>query len=242
MPSELKLDTRQFASALKDMMQFTRKDASELINNAMGDVALHSVRDTKRADAAAMDKLLVASRRGRMLKSGRRSKSKRGMEVMPTGYVFAVINYYRTHGKMPPYAFGIMPDAIASVQLRTRSDITRAAQAYVRAKKRSIAYIAVGFIAAARFFGKSVRTKLSSKGWAAKSTGRKATPNNLTAKILNFSRGAHKAPKINQVVQQALDTVARGMMDHAAKKIKARWEKKRLQIVTNALGATVITP
>ena len=201
-----------------------KKDAATVLNNAAGDVCLRAVNLVKRADAKQMDKLLKAKPDlHRILKSGRRSKSPRGSTKFPSKYVFAVLSYYQANGRMPSWAYGVLPKKlVGNIGPIGGGRRTAAAVAYVNAKKSSIGYIAVGFIMAAKFFGKPVTTKISDKGWIHHSTGEKATANNLTAKIMNFARGADKAPGVAKALQAALDSVASGMAAHITKKMMAR--------------------
>jgi uncharacterized protein YejL (UPF0352 family) len=226
MAGELQLDTTDFAKAMKGYMQFTRKTVVEALNSKAGDVAYRAEKLTKRADKHKMDKLLKegGGNIGKLLKSGKRSKGKsaRYQTFNPSGYVYAVLAYYKAHGSMPPWALGVMPKRLLN---QTFNSGTRKAMAmqYVNAKKSSIAYIAVGWLMVARFFGKQVSiAKLSAKGWAFDSDGIKATERNPTATLRNFARGADKAPGINKAVQQALDSVVDDMNGYITKKMQAR--------------------
>lgn len=221
----MKLHNAAFAKTLMQLIPVVRKEASELLNDAMGDVALHAVKYTLKANADKLRRKLKATgNRGIMLKSGRRSRSRKTsmQEFRATAYVYAAINYFRRHGKMAPWALGVMPKKIARTGAPlTGKAMSAVARQFVNAKMSSIAYIAVGWIMAARFFGKPIATRVSDKGWAGHSTGQKATPGKLTARIMNFSRGADKAPKIREALMDAFDDVNHNLLMYLRRKIAA---------------------
>ncbi len=228
-PGTLTLNTGEFSKWAAAEIQFSRKDGADVLNNAAGDVALRAIPHTHRASYSAMVKKFkkAGSQRGITLKSGRQSRSKRaGKQTFdPTGYVFAVLNYYIKHGKMPAYQIGIMPKKLQGIRKAT----TVAAIQFVNAKLRSIAYIATGFAMAAKFFGKPVIIKVSPKGYVYHSTGEKATPRRLIAKIHNYARDAGdkaRAPsKIDEALQKALDSVTDDIKNHLTQKMQARAKK-----------------
>lgn len=227
MQGQIKLPTQAFSAALREYLKTTKRDVAEVLNSKMGDVALRAVGHTVRASYTQMSKKMKRGGNfGKTLKSGRQSKGKsaRYQTFNPSGWVYAVLNYYKKHGRMPSWAIGIMPKKIA------RAPVTKAAAIhFVNAKLRSIAYIAVGFIMAAKFFGKAVTTKVSTKGWAAKSTGKKATPLKLTAKIMNYSREAGGKAFIpsgaGYALRKALDSVTDDMLAHVSRKMQASAKK-----------------
>lgn len=228
---KLTLNTREFSKWAAAEIQFSRKDAADVLNKAAGDVALRAAKIVPRASAAKMDRLLKAGPNiGVMLKSGRRSKSKKPhmQTFKSSAYVLAVLRYYMSTGKMPTFAFGIMPRKLKDIShLRGLSadQMQMLARQYVNAKKSSIGYIALGFIMVGKFFGRPVTTKVSPKGYAFHSTGVKAIPNRLTAKLMNFARGADKAPGVQAALQTALDSVTDDIKNHLTQKMQARAKK-----------------
>jgi hypothetical protein len=232
MAGQLSLDTKGFAATLKTYMQLTRKDISEVLNSRAGDVAYRAEKFQPRADAGKMDALLKVGGKNSpgTLKSGKQSKNKRNQTFQASDYVYAVIRFYLKYGKMPPFAYGLMPKKLAGLRGKISNlQLHAAAKQYVNAKKSSIAYIAVGWLMVARFFGKQVSVaKLSAKGWAYHSDGIKATPQNLTATLRNFSRGADKAPGSLQALDSAMRSVVSDMQDHIAKKMTERAVKMAL--------------
>lgn len=233
MPGQMKLPAASIEKTLRQLIPLVKKGAAEVLNDTMGDVALHAVKYTLKANADKLRKKLKATgNRGVMLPSGRRSRSKKTsmQEFKASAYVYAAINYYRRHGKMAPWALGVMPKKIARTGAPlVGARMSAAARQFVNAKMSSIAYIAVGWIMAARFFGKQITTSVSGKGWAHHSTGQKATPGNLIAKISNFSRGADKAPKIRESLMNAFDDVNHNLLLYLRKKISAAATAKGLK-------------
>lgn len=224
MPGKLILDTKKFSKWAAAEIAFSKKDAADVLNNAAGDVALRAIPLTHRTSYAGMVQKFkkAGSQRGITLKSGRQSKSARRQTFDPSGYVYAVLNYYIRHGKMPSYQIGIMPKKLAGISVATKV----AAIQFVNAKLRSIAYIATGFAMAARFFGKPTTIKISPKGYVYHSTGEKATPRKLVAHIHNYARDAGdaaRAPsKIDEALQKALDSVTDSIRTHLTAKIQKR--------------------
>lgn len=223
------LDSRAFSKAVAAYIPLASRDAADVLNSKAGDVCLKAVDKVKRADAAKMDaKLKRSSNRGVMLKSGRRSRNKKTsfQEFQASKYVYAVINFYRRHGYMPKWALGVMPKKIAQTGAALTGDAMSAvARQFVNAKKSSIGYIAVGFIMVAKFFGKSVTTKVSDEGWAGSSTGKKATARDLTAVMINFSRGAHLAPRVEEAIQDSMYEVTDDLLTHLSTKLQKSAQK-----------------
>lgn len=185
------MDTRGFSQWVPKIMSAFRKTASEVLNSAAGDTALWAIKFTHRASYQEMvDKFTRAGWHGKTLKSGKTSKgaAKKYQTFEPSGLVYFILAYYRKHGQMPPESIGIMPKA--AIQAGLKGEV--AAMLFVKAKLRSIAYIATGFVMTARFFGKQTTTKISTKGYVFHSTGEKATEKRLVAKIHNYARDAGK--------------------------------------------------
>ncbi len=182
---KLDLDVKEFGKWAMAEINFSRKDAADVLNNAAGDVSMRAISYTHRASYASMVKKfkIAGSQRGKMLKSGRRSrgKSKRYQTFDPSRVVYAIINYYIKHGRMPSYQIGIMPKKLKGIRHAGKA----AAIQFVNAKLRSIAYIATGFAMAARFFGKKPNIRISPKGYVYHSTGVKATMRSLSAEMMS---------------------------------------------------------
>lgn len=83
-------------------------------------------------------------------------------------------------------------------------------------RTRSARYVSVGWFKAYEAFGGPSR-KVSSKGFAAAGTGKKATANHLVAELTNAATGADKVGA--EALQAAVDFVAHDMLEYAYKKL-----------------------
>jgi hypothetical protein len=158
--------------------------------------------------------------------SGKRSTNKKStfQEFKMTGLAYALVNYYMKHGKLPR---GQVPKFLAKIPRNGKplfgKKLIDVAHRLVNRKKSSAAYIAAGFIRAARDFGKTVTMRLSEKGNAARGGGVKATAMLLEATITNASTGAEKVA--GPALQQAVDSVVADMTKHMANQLEKRWRK-----------------
>ena len=220
------LDLREFQTAMTRRVDEFHKDAATELNKRAGDVCLRAIKLTPKTSQAKIDSEMKASRnRGIVLPSGKRSTNKKStfQEFKMTGLAYALVNYYRKTGRMPR---GQVPKFLAKLGKgkplfgKTLIDV---AHKLVNRKKSSAAYIAAGFIRAARDFGKTVTMRLSEKGNAARGGGVKATAMLLEATITNASTGAEKVA--GPALQQALDSVVADMTKHMAKQLEKRWQK-----------------
>ena len=220
------LDLREFQTAMTRRVDEFHKDAAAELNKRAGDVCLRAIKLTPKTSQAKIDSEMKASRnRGIVLPSGKRSTNKKStfQEFKMTGLAYALVNYYRKTGRMPR---GQVPKFLAKLGKgkplfgKTLIDV---AHKLVNRKKSSAAYIAAGFIRAARDFGKTVTMRLSEKGNAARGGGVKATAMLLEATITNASTGAEKVA--GPALQQALDSVVADMTKHMAKQLEKRWQK-----------------
>lgn len=220
------LDLREFQTAMTRRVDEFHKDAAAELNKRAGDVCLRAIKLTPKTSQAKIDSEMKASRnRGIVLPSGKRSTNKKStfQEFKMTGLAYALVNYYRKTGRMPR---GQVPKFLArlgkgkSLFGKTLIDV---AHKLVNRKKSSAAYIAAGFIRAARDFGKTVTMRLSEKGNAARGGGVKATAMLLEATITNASTGAEKVA--GPALQQAVDSVVADMTKHMEKQLEKRWQK-----------------
>ena len=220
------LDLREFQTAMTRRVDEFHKDAAAELNKRAGDVCLRAIKLTPKTSQAKIDSEMKASRnRGIVLPSGKRSTNKKStfQEFKMTGLAYALVNYYRKTGRMPR---GQVPKFLAKLGKgkplfgKTLIDV---AHKLVNRKKSSAAYIAAGFIRAARDFGKTVTMRLSEKGNAARGGGVKATAMLLEATITNASTGAEKVA--GPALQQAVDSVVADMTKHMAKQLEKRWQK-----------------
>ena len=220
------LDLREFQTAMTRRVDEFHKDAATELNKRAGDVCLRAIKLTPKTSQAKIDSEMKASRnRGIVLPSGKRSTNKKStfQEFKMTGLAYALVNYYRKTGRMPR---GQVPKFLAKLGKgkplfgKTLRDV---AHKLVNRKKSSAAYIAAGFIRAARDFGKTVTMRLSEKGNAARGGGVKATAMLLEATIINASTGAEKVA--GPALQQALDSVVDDMTKHMAKQLEKRLRK-----------------
>ena len=220
------LDLREFQTAMTRRVDEFHKDAAAELNKRAGDVCLRAIKLTPKTSQAKIDSEMKASRnRGIVLPSGKRSTNKKStfQEFKMTGLAYALVNYYRKTGRMPR---GQVPKFLAKLGKgkplfgKTLIDV---AHKLVNRKKSSAAYIAAGFIRAAREFGKTVTMRLSEKGNAARGGGVKATAMLLEATITNASTGAEKVA--GPALQQAVDSVVADMTKHMAKQLEKRWQK-----------------
>ena len=220
------LDLREFQTAMTRRVDEFHKDAATELNKRAGDVCLRAIKLTPKTSQAKIDSEMKASRnRGIVLPSGKRSTNKKStfQEFKMTGLAYALVNYYRKTGRMPR---GQVPKFLAKLGKgkplfgKTLIDV---AHKLVNRKKSSAAYIAAGFIRAARDFGKTVTMRLSEKGNAARGGGVKATAMLLEATITNASTGAEKVA--GPALQQAVDSVVADMTKHMEKQLEKRWQK-----------------
>ena len=220
------LDLREFQTAMTRRVDEFHKDAAAELNKRAGDVCLRAIKLTPKTSQAKIDSEMKASRnRGIVLPSGKRSTNKKStfQEFKMTGLAYALVNYYRKTGRMPR---GQVPKFLARLGKgkplfgKTLIDV---AHKLVNRKKSSAAYIAAGFIRAARDFGKTVTMRLSEKGNAARGGGVKATAMLLEATITNASTGAEKVA--GPALQQAVDSVVADMTKHMANQLEKRWQK-----------------
>ena len=220
------LDLREFQTAMTRRVDEFHKDAAAELNKRAGDVCLRAIKLTPKTSQAKIDSEMKASRnRGIVLPSGKRSTNKKStfQEFKMTGLAYALVNYYRKTGRMPR---GQVPKFLAKLGKgkplfgKTLIDV---AHKLVNRKKSSAAYIAAGFIRAARDFGKTVTMRLSEKGNAARGGGVKATAMLLEATITNASTGAEKVA--GPALQQAVDSVVADMTKHMEKQLEKRWQK-----------------
>lgn len=220
------LDLREFQTAMTRRVDEFHKDAAAELNKRAGDVCLRAIKLTPKTSQAKIDSEMKASRnRGIVLPSGKRSTNKKStfQEFKMTGLAYALVNYYRKTGRMPR---GQVPKFLARLGKgkplfgKTLIDV---AHKLVNRKKSSAAYIAAGFIRAARDFGKTVTMRLSEKGNAARGGGVKATAILLEATITNASTGAEKVA--GPALQQAVDSVVADMTKHMANQLEKRWRK-----------------
>ena len=220
------LDLREFQTAMTRRVDEFHKDAATELNKRAGDVCLRAIKLTPKTLQAKIDSEMKASKnRGIVLPSGKRSTNKKStfQEFKMTGLAYALVNYYRKTGRMPR---GQVPKFLAKLGKgkplfgKTLIDV---AHKLVNRKKSSAAYIAAGFIRAARDFGKTVTMRLSEKGNAARGGGVKATAMLLEATITNASTGAEKVA--GPALQQAVDSVVADMTKHMEKQLEKRWQK-----------------
>jgi hypothetical protein len=220
------LDLREFQTAMTRRVDEFHKDAAAELNKRAGDVCLRAIKLTPKTSQAKIDSEMKASKnRGIAMPSGKRSTNKKStfQEFKMTGLAYALVNYYRKNGRLPR---GQTPKFLAKLGKgkplfgKTLIDVARK---LVNRKKSSAAYIAAGFIRAARDFGKTVTMRLSEKGNAARGGGVKATAMLLEATITNASTGAEKVA--GPALQQAVDSVVADMTKHMAKQLEKRWQK-----------------
>jgi len=220
------LDLREFQTAMTRRVDEFHKDAAAELNKRAGDVAFRAIKWTPKTLPAKIDSEMKASKnRGIMLPSGKRSTNKKStfQEFKMTGLAYKLVNYYRKHGRMPR---GQVPKFLAKLRKGKPlfgKKLIDVAHELVNRKKSSAAYIAAGFIRAARDFGKTVTMRLSKKGKAWRGRGVKATAMLLEATIINASTGAEKVA--GPALQRAVDSVVADMTKHMADQLEKRWRK-----------------
>lgn len=220
------LDLREFQTAMTRRVDEFHKDAATELNKRAGDVCLRAIKLTPKTSQAKIDSEMKASRnRGIVLPSGKRSTNKKStfQEFKMTGLAYALVNYYRKTGRMPRGQVPKFLDRLGKGKPLFGKTLIDVAHKLVNRKKSSAAYIAAGFIRAARDFGKTVTMRLSEKGNAARGGGVKATAMLLEATITNASTGAEKVA--GPALQQAVDSVVADMTKHMANQLEKRWQK-----------------
>ena len=225
------LDLREFQTAMTRRVNEFGKDAAAELNKRAGDVCLRAIKLTPKTSQAKIEDELTREKPGsegaKIYKnqygtfSRKSTRSKNAFHL--TGLAFALVNYYRKTGRMPR---GQVPKFLASLGTGKPlfgQQLINVGRSLVKRKKSSAAYIAAGFIRAAKDFGKTVTMRLSEKGNAARGGGVKATAKLLEATITNASTGAEKVA--GPALQQALDSVVADMTKHMANQLEKRWQK-----------------
>jgi hypothetical protein len=227
----LTLDLREFQAAMTRRVNEFHKDAAAELNKRAGDVCLRAIKLTPKTSQAKIEAELTREKPGsegaKIYKnqygtfSRKSSRSKNAFHL--TGMAFALVNYYRKHGRLPRSQTPKFLRALGTGKPLFGQQLINVGRRLVKSKKSSTAYIAAGFIRAARHFGKTVTMRLSEKGKAADGEGIKATATLLEATIINASTGAEKVA--GPALQQAVDSVVADMKKHMAQQLEKRWRK-----------------
>jgi len=225
------LDLREFQTAMTRRVDEFHKDAAAELNKRAGDVCLRAIKLTPKTSQAKIEAELTKEKPGsegaKIYKnqygtfSRKSTRSKNAFHL--TGMAFALVNYYRKHGRLPRSQTPKFLRTLGTGKRLFGQQLINVGRRLVKSKKSSTAYIAAGFIRAARDFGKTVTMRLSEKGKAADGKGIKATATLLEATIINASTGAEKVA--GPALQQAVDSVVADMKKHMAKQIEKRWQK-----------------
>lgn len=101
------------------------------------------------------------------------------------------------------------------VSIKDRKQIVRK---FISARRRSAGYIRAGWGPAIEAFGgNATRLRINPKSKLGQGYGIKARPNRLVAELANAAFGAHRVGA--KPFQQAIDFVARDMLDYALRKL-----------------------
>lgn len=164
------LNRQKFRDVLQDYVIVSRKSMATAINNALGDVALTAMRTTYKTNASKIDAELsrvatttnpvYETRRGidsggnqwkRKMKTSRFKKK----QVATVG-TYKLVNWILKNQGLAP--IGKTKVGIAGIGFGKSSGkqgtVGKFAQNLIAARKRSIGFLAVGWAAAARVFGK----------------------------------------------------------------------------------------
>ena len=227
----LTLDLREFQAAMTRRVNEFHKDAAAELNKRAGDVCLRAIKLTPKTSQAKIEAELTREKPGsegaKIYKnqygtfSRKSTRSKNAFHL--TGMAFALVNYYRKHGRLPRSQTPKFLRTLGTGKPLFGQQLINVGRRLVKSKKSSTAYIAAGFIRAARHFGKTVTMRLSEKGKAADGKGIKATATLLEATIINASTGAEEVA--GPALQQAVDSVVADMKKHMAQQLEKRWKK-----------------
>jgi hypothetical protein len=170
------LNQQKFRDVLQDYKIVSRKSMGRAINNALGDVALTAIRTTYKTNASKIEAELTrvattttpvyetkrgykaaAMRGGKMLEWQRKMKTSRfKKKQVATVGTYKLVNWILKNQGLRP--IGNTQVGIAGIGFGKSSGkqgtIGKFAQNLIAARKRSIGFLAVGWAAAARVFGK----------------------------------------------------------------------------------------
>ena len=204
MSGNMTFDTRTFRAGLRHKLSLTKRAEADVLNSALGDVALNAIRFVPKAGFGR--ELLTDGFLMRMVYTiyhpvGGQKKAK---ELVPG---LATFPPKKDSTRVPGY---------------TRAQMKELANRLLVHRRRSRGYIGAGFIRAAQAMGKKLSRKVSAKGNAGKGYGVKAFANRLVALGVNASTGAVIVGPA--AVQQAMDLVGRKMLTYAPKQIAKVWK------------------
>lgn len=160
------LNVQRLRDALQDYSTISRKSMGQAINNALGDIALTAIRTTYKSNAPKIEaeltrvvdtgpKYLV--KRGLKVGGGTfRRKIKTGLRQKSLDAPLKLANWIMKNQGLPPLGntkIGI-PGMGFGKSSGKSGTIGKIAKNLVAARKRSVQFLAVGWSAAARVFGK----------------------------------------------------------------------------------------
>lgn len=180
------LNVQRLRDALQDYSTISRKSMGQAINNALGDIALTAIRTTYKTTASKIDAELgrvvttstrvTETRRG--YKAAAMRKDKNGNWYMPewkrkiktsrfkkkvfaTEGTYKLANWIIKNQGFPPLGNTKVGKAGAGFGKRSNKTgtIGQLAQNLLAARKRSVGFLAIGWAAAARLFGKGSKLR-----------------------------------------------------------------------------------
>lgn len=105
----------------------------------------------------------------------------------------------------------------------TLAERNTATRKLIRSRMRAARYVAVGFLQAAKGFGKAQGTKINPKSFAARGYGIKATANRLRALIGNNATGADVIAE--DPLQRAIREIASEEIAYATRQLQKQFNK-----------------
>lgn len=208
------VNTSKFDAALKDILRYTSRETSVVINSTAIEVITTAAELTKKADPAVIEKKLTTGVIARThTKAGRLLKKPKVLAYKPAELVYQILNARQRRAGKP----GL-----------NNADMSRAAQQFIKRRKAASGYTAyAGWQKAlqavgGRGFGRAPKYEGSS---AAHGYGLKATPDKLHAVLVNTASAIEiygAGP-----LQQAIDRSTAKMVARVEAKLATRFAAEK---------------
>jgi hypothetical protein len=208
------VDTTKFATALKDILRYTSREAAVVLNSTAIEVITTAAALTKKADPAAIERKLTTGVVARThTKAGRLLKKPKVLAYKPAELVYMILNARQRKQGKP----GLNND-----------QMSREAQKLIKRRKAAIGYTAyAGWQKALQAvgghgFGRVPKFDNSS---ASKGYGIKATPEKLMARLVNTASAIElygAGP-----LQQAIDMKTAKMIARIEQKLAVKFAAEK---------------
>jgi hypothetical protein len=208
------VNTAAFEAALRDILKYTSRETSVVINSTAIEVITTAAELTKKADPEAIEKKLTTGTVSRTTtKTGRLLKKPKVLAYKPAELVYKILNARATREGKPG-----LNNADMSRESQKLIKRRRAASGYTAYAGWQKALQAVG----GRGFGRTPKFEGSS---AAQGYGIKATPEKLVARLVNTASAIElygAAP-----LQEAIDRKTATMIARVEAKLAARFAAEK---------------